>query len=150
MHHIVLNLHRGRGNIQQICWFACFSEEHAPLSVGQLMERASALTTRPAMNKLLAAMVTKRVVHNDRVAADYNQISQKVVEFAKTLWIYFLSVFEKFWSVCEGRHGTSQREILKEMRTILMWIFASRNQKKKVFLSHSTMRLFLLFEVTPT
>ncbi|CAG5134975.1 unnamed protein product, partial [Candidula unifasciata] len=54
-------------------------------SVSQLIEKASSLTTKPEMNKLLAAMVTKKVVHTDTVPADYNQICRKIVEFAKNL-----------------------------------------------------------------
>ncbi|BFZ08905.1 hypothetical protein BsWGS_11944 [Bradybaena similaris] len=55
------------------------------LSVSQLIDKASSLTTRPEMNKLLAAMATKKVVHRDTVAADYNQICRKIVDFARML-----------------------------------------------------------------
>uniref|UniRef100_A0A0B6ZH84 Threonine synthase N-terminal domain-containing protein n=1 Tax=Arion vulgaris TaxID=1028688 RepID=A0A0B6ZH84_9EUPU len=61
------------------------SEDKPSYSVGELMDQASNLTSTPVMNKLLTAMVTKKVVHTDTVSANYDQISQMVIEFAKTL-----------------------------------------------------------------
>uniref|UniRef100_A0A2C9M473 Threonine synthase N-terminal domain-containing protein n=2 Tax=Biomphalaria glabrata TaxID=6526 RepID=A0A2C9M473_BIOGL len=61
------------------------SGDISSLSVKDLISRASKVTTRPHMNTFLQSMVQKNVLHKDVVPADYNEIVDIVVNFAKKL-----------------------------------------------------------------
>ncbi|KAK0062500.1 threonine synthase-like 1 isoform X2 [Biomphalaria pfeifferi] len=61
------------------------SGDISSLSVKDLISQASKVTIRPHMNTFLQSMVQKNVLHKDVVSADYNEIVDIVVNFAKKL-----------------------------------------------------------------